>query len=68
MMLIENVTDQTNNNRTVSVTHVVTGNGKSAKHTIRIYKPRPSAGPLAGELIACYVLSAEQAMELKAHL
>lgn len=67
-MLIEGVTDQKNGNRQITMTHTVDRAGKSVTHTIRVYTPKPSAGPLAGELIASYVLTEAQAMELKAHL
>jgi hypothetical protein len=68
MLVLEGVTDQTNDNKQVTVTHTVTNRGMGNGHIIRVYKPNLTAGPLAGTLLASYVLSEEQAKELKAHL
>lgn len=69
MMLIENVTDQTDKNRQVNMTHEVKHAGtQREEHFVRVYKPNHAAGPFAGDLVASYVLSREQAAELKRHL
>jgi hypothetical protein len=67
MLLIEGMTDQRTNSN-VNLTHSTRKEGSRTVHVLSLYKPKPSAGPLAGELIARYVLTEEMAKELKAHL
>jgi hypothetical protein len=50
------------------LTHTVATKSRGGQHTIRLYRPNPANGPLAGTLVAALTLSPEQAAELKAHL
>jgi hypothetical protein len=52
----------------VIMTHDVIGREPRSEHVLRFFDPNPTAGPIAGKLIATYVLTSEQARELKAHL
>jgi hypothetical protein len=42
--------------------------GARHEHTVRFFRPKPAAGPLGGEQVMMFVLTDEQAAELKAHL
>lgn len=65
MLLIE-ATDKSTN-KTVKITHEIRSHPVHPEHFIRVHAS-DITNPLGGKLLATYVLSAEAARELKAHL